>query len=81
MDAAQKQCKGDCKAIPMKRACAAFSVDMANPCGAHGFAVAPRISAAQNTRHAQLLQVRRQGMRHPHLGLRRPRLIHIGTIP
>ena len=49
MDAARKQCNGDCKAVPMKRACAAFSVDMANPCGAHGFAVAPRISAAQNT--------------------------------
>jgi hypothetical protein len=49
MHAAQKQCKGDCKAIPMKRACAAFSVDMANPCGAHGFAVASRISTAQNS--------------------------------
>ena len=33
----------------MKRACAALSVDMANPCGAHGYAVAPRISAAQNS--------------------------------
>jgi hypothetical protein len=49
IDAAQKQCKGDCKAIPMKRACAALSVDMANPCGAHGYAVAPRISSAQNS--------------------------------
>jgi hypothetical protein len=48
MVAARKQCKGDCTAIPMKRACAALSVDMANPCGAHGYAVAPRISAAQN---------------------------------
>ena len=48
MDAAQKQCMGDCKAIPMKRACAAFAVDMANPCGAHGFAVAPRISTVLN---------------------------------
>ena len=48
IDAAQKQCKGDCKTIPMRRACAALSVDMANPCGAHGFAVAPRISSAQN---------------------------------
>lgn len=48
MDAAQEQCKGNCKTIPMKRACAAFSVDMANPCGAHGYAVAPRISTAQN---------------------------------
>ena len=49
MDAAQKQCKGDCRTIPMKRACAALSVDMANPCGAHGYAVAPRISSAQNS--------------------------------
>lgn len=50
MDAAQKQCKGGgCKTIPIRRACAALSVDMANPCGAHGFAVAPRISSAQNT--------------------------------
>ena len=48
MLAARKQCKGACKTVPMKRACAAFSVDMANPCGAHGFAVATRISAAQN---------------------------------
>jgi hypothetical protein len=49
MDAAQKQCKGACKAIPMKRACAALAVDMANPCGAHGFAVAPRISTVLNS--------------------------------
>lgn len=48
MDAAQKQCKGHCKTIPMRRACAAFSIDMTNPCGAHGYAVAPRISSAQN---------------------------------
>ena len=48
MDAAQKQCKGNCKAIPMKRACAALAVDMANPCGAHGYAVAPRISTVLN---------------------------------
>jgi len=32
----------------MKRACAALSVDMANPCGAHGYAVAARISAFLN---------------------------------
>ena len=48
ISAAQKQCHGDCKAIPMRRACAAFSVDMANPCGAHGYAIASRISSAQN---------------------------------
>ena len=32
----------------MKRACAAFAVDMANPCGAHGYAVKPRISSSLN---------------------------------
>ena len=48
MHAAQKQCKGNCKAIPMKRACAALAIDMANPCGAHGYAVAPRISSVLN---------------------------------
>lgn len=46
--AAKKQCKGDCSAVTMKRACAALSVDMANPCGAHGFAVAARISSTLN---------------------------------
>jgi hypothetical protein len=46
--AALKHCKGACTAITMKRACAALSLDMTNPCGAHGYAVAPRISAAQN---------------------------------
>jgi hypothetical protein len=46
--AAQKQCKGECTTITMKRACAAFAVDMANPCGAHGYAVRPRISNSLN---------------------------------
>jgi Domain of unknown function (DUF4189) len=32
----------------MKRSCAAFAVDMANPCGAHGYAVKSRISASLN---------------------------------
>ena len=45
---AKKQCKGECTAVPMNRACAAFAVDMANPCGAHGYAVAPRISVSLN---------------------------------
>jgi hypothetical protein len=48
--AARKQCKGDCPTtVTMKRACAAFAVDMANPCGAHGYAVKPRISSSLNT--------------------------------
>ena len=46
--AALKQCKGDCTAVTMKRACAALAVDMANPCGAHGYAVRPHISSSLN---------------------------------
>ena len=47
--AARKQCKGDCATtVTMKRACAAFAVDMANPCGAHGYAVMPHISGTLN---------------------------------
>jgi Domain of unknown function (DUF4189) len=47
--AARKQCKGDCPTtVTMKRACAALAVDMSNPCGAHGYAVKPRISSSLN---------------------------------
>ena len=46
--AARKQCKGECTTVTMKRSCAAFAVDMANPCGAHGYAVKPRISTSLN---------------------------------
>ena len=46
--AALKKCEGDCTAVTMKRACAAFSLDMTNPCGSYGYAVAPHISGAQN---------------------------------
>jgi hypothetical protein len=46
--AAQKQCKGDCTTLTMKHACAALSVDMKNPCGAHGYAVRPHISSSLN---------------------------------
>jgi hypothetical protein len=46
--AAQKQCKGDCTTVTMKHACAAMSVDLANPCGAYGYAVKPKISASLN---------------------------------
>ena len=44
--AARRQCKGECTTLTMKRACAALAVDMANPCGAHGYAVKPRISSS-----------------------------------
>jgi uncharacterized protein DUF4189 len=46
--AARKQCEGECTTVIMKRACAALSVDMANPCGAHGYAVTPHISSSLN---------------------------------
>jgi hypothetical protein len=46
--AARKRCKGECTTVAMKRACAAFSIDMTNPCGAHGYAVESRISSSLN---------------------------------
>ena len=46
--AAKKQCQGDCTTVSMSRACAAFAVDMKNPCGAHAYAVAPKISTSLN---------------------------------
>jgi hypothetical protein len=46
--AARKRCKGECTTLTMKHACAAFSVDMTNPCGAHGYAVQSRISSSLN---------------------------------
>jgi Domain of unknown function (DUF4189) len=46
--AALKQCKGDCTTVTMNRACAALAVDMKNPCGAHGYAVKPKISSSLN---------------------------------
>ena len=46
--AALKQCKGNCTAVTMNRACAALSVDMTNPCGPHGYAVKPEISSSLN---------------------------------
>src|ERR1700761_8163676 len=46
--AALKQCKGDCEAVTMHHSCAAFSIDMSNPCGPHGYAVRPQISSSLN---------------------------------
>ncbi len=46
--AARKQCKGQCTTLTIKRACAALAVDITNPCGAHGYAVTPRISSSLN---------------------------------
>jgi uncharacterized protein DUF4189 len=46
--AALGQCKGACTALTIKRACAALAIDLTNPCGAHGYAVKPRISSSLN---------------------------------
>ncbi len=46
--AALKQCKGNCTALAMNRACAALAIDMTNPCGPHGYAVEPKISSSLN---------------------------------
>lgn len=46
--AARKQCDGACITVTMKHACAALSIDMKNPCGAHGYAVRPRLSSTLN---------------------------------
>ncbi len=47
--AAIGKCEGECTTIPVHRACAAFAVDAANACGAHGYATAPKLGTAQNT--------------------------------
>lgn len=46
--AARKRCKGECTTLTMRRACAALSIDMSNPCGAHGYAVESKISSSLN---------------------------------
>lgn len=53
-EAAKAKCKGDCRTrVEMRNACAALSIDMANPCGAHGYAVQPKISTALNAASEQ----------------------------
>ena len=47
--AAINQCSGECKIVPVRRACAALAVDATNACGAHGYATAPKLGSAQNT--------------------------------
>ena len=73
--AALKQCKGDCTAVTMKRACAALAVDMANPCGAHGYAGKTEDFQLAQRGHAEMLRIRRQGMRDPRPGLRRQGIV------
>jgi hypothetical protein len=48
-EAALGKCSGDCKVIPVRRTCAAFAIDGANACGAHGYATGAKLGAAQNT--------------------------------
>ena len=47
--AAVEQCDGACKAVPVMRACAALAIDAGKSCGAHGYATARKLGAAQNT--------------------------------
>jgi hypothetical protein len=46
--AALGKCAGGCKVIPVRRACGAIAIDGRNVCGPQGYAVAPRLGAAQN---------------------------------
>ena len=49
LHAAKAKCDGACTTVTMKRACAAFAVDVKNPCGPFGYAVAPQIASALNS--------------------------------
>jgi hypothetical protein len=66
--AARAQCRGNCTTVTMNRACAALAVDLSNPCGSFGYAVAPQISGALNT-SMKNCPLWRQGVRDPDLGL------------
>ena len=70
---ALSKCSGQaCRVVAtVKRGCAAFAVDFVNPCGAHGWGKAAELGQPRRTRRCVLLPRRRQGMRHPHLFLRR----------
>jgi hypothetical protein len=47
---ALSKCRGDtCRVVTTaNRGCAAFAVDFANPCGAHGWGRGPRLGVTQN---------------------------------
>jgi hypothetical protein len=53
--AALQKCKGECTAVTMKRACAALSIDMTNPCGAHGYAANRRFPDRSMRRRANAI--------------------------
>ena len=73
--AALGKCAGGCKVVPINRACGAIAIDGRDACRAHGYAVAGRAGRGTKLGAAPLLRVRRQGLRHSRLGLRRQRLI------
>ncbi len=74
------KCRSDtCRVVTVtKRGCAAFAVDFTNACGAHGWGKAPRARPQPERGLALLLQGRRQGVRDPHLLLRRQGLSPVG---
>jgi hypothetical protein len=48
--AALANCSGTCKqVVTTKKGCVAFAIDGRKPCGANGFANAPKLGLAQNT--------------------------------
>jgi Domain of unknown function (DUF4189) len=47
--AALQKCSGECKVVPVMRACGAIAIDGTNSCGPHGYAVARRLGEAQNS--------------------------------
>ena len=75
------KCQGDtCRVVTTaKRGCAAFAVDFTNACGAHGWGKGPRLGVSQNEALRSCYQRRRQGVRDPHLLLRRQGLNRSGT--
>jgi hypothetical protein len=54
--AALGKCAGGCKVVPISGSCGAIAIDGKNACGAHGYAVARRLGAAQNTALRQCYQ-------------------------
>jgi len=56
--AALKKCAGrQCRLVlALKKSCAAFAIDGRKPCGAHGYASAKQLGAAQNSALKQCYQ-------------------------
>jgi hypothetical protein len=80
---ALSKCAGDtCRVVTTaKRGCAAFAVDFANPCGAHGWGQRAAARPQPERGATGLLPRWRQGVRDPHLLLRRQGLISPPRIP